>query len=237
MPYRRLPNTDQARVRALRTLLEKADSLVVYDYAVNLKTLGKVRSFLPKLEIAQRNYLDCYSRQAQSGRSHQEHTKMARLYVSHFIQVLNMSVMRGEIRASLKQLYGLDVRNHTVPDLSSEAALVEWGQKVIVGEQRRTAQGGVPIYNPTIAKVKVHFDIFKESYERQRGLQTSTTRFLDKVVALRAEADAIILDVWNQVEAHFASEASPAKRLQLCRMYGVVYYYRPGEKRLEEQCV
>lgn len=234
MPYRRLPNTDQARVRALRTFLEKADSLAVYDFAVTLQTLSAVRSFLPKLEMAQRSYTDAMSRQSQAGRTHLTHAKMARLYVSHFIQVLNLAVIRGEVRPVYKQLYGLDTHSNTLPDLSSEASLVEWGNKVIVGEQRRLSQGGVPIYNPTIAKVKVHYDIFLESYERQHGFQAATARALDKVVALRAEADRLILDVWNQVEAHFSTQPSPLRRMEMCRAYGVVYYYRTGEKQLEE---
>lgn len=234
MPYRRLPNTDQARVRALKTFLEKADSLAVYDYAVTLQTLSAVRSFLPKLDRAQRSYVEAMSRQSQAGRTHLSHVKMARLYISHFIQVFNLAVMRGEIRPATRSLYGLDVHSNNLPDLSTEASLVEWGRKVIVGEQRRLSQGGIPIYNPTIAKVKVHYDIFLESYERQHGFQTATARCLDQVVALRTEADRLILDVWNQVEAHFATVPSAARRLGLCRAYGVVYYYRTGEKTLEE---
>ena len=92
---------------------------------------------------------------------------MARLYLSHFIQVLNLAVIRSEIRLSHKEYYGLDAQN-SLPDLSSEQALVEWGRKVIEGENRRISQGGIPIYNPTIAKVKVHYDIFLEGYERQK---------------------------------------------------------------------
>ena len=234
MPYRRLPNTDLARVRALKTFLEKVDSLAVYDYAVTLQTIGAVRSFLPKLDRAQRSYAEAVSRQSQAGRIHLSHVKMVRLYISHFIQVLNMSVIRGEIKPAARQLYGLNVHSNNLPDLTAEASLEEWGRKVIAGEQRRLSQGGVPIYNPTIAKVKVHYDIFKESYDLQHGYQATTARFLDQVVALRVEADRLILDVWNQVEAHFASEPSAARRLDLCRSYGVVYYYRTGEKTLEE---
>jgi len=50
---------------------------------------------------------------------------------------------------------------------------------------------------------------------------------------LREEADRIILDLWNQVEAYYAD--LPAEiRLKRCRAYGVVYYYRSGEKRPED---
>ena len=36
MPYRRLPNTDQARIRALKAVVVKGDIYNVYDLAVSL---------------------------------------------------------------------------------------------------------------------------------------------------------------------------------------------------------
>ena len=40
MPYRRLPNTDQARIRALKAVVVKGDICNVYDLAVSLKEAG-----------------------------------------------------------------------------------------------------------------------------------------------------------------------------------------------------
>ena len=45
MPYRRLPNTDQARVRALKAAVEKGDVYNVRDLAISLKTLFEARNF------------------------------------------------------------------------------------------------------------------------------------------------------------------------------------------------
>lgn len=59
---------------------------------------------------------------------------------------------------------------------------------------------GIPIYNPTIAKVRVHYDIFTDSYDRQKNLQALTARSLDSLSAMRTTADELILDIWNQVE-------------------------------------
>ena len=53
MPYRRLPNTDQARVRALKAAVEKGDVYNVRDLAISLKTLFEARNFLLKFEAAQ----------------------------------------------------------------------------------------------------------------------------------------------------------------------------------------
>lgn len=237
MPYRRLPNTVQARIRALKAVVERGDAGYGEDLAVSFRTLAGARAFLPKFEAARNYYAVCYDRQAKAGHKHQERVRMARLYLSHFIQVLNFSVIRAEIRLQQKGLYGLPVSSHTVPDLSAESALLSWGRKVIEGENKRVAQGGIPIYNPTIAKVRVHYDLFVESYEQQKNLQNLTARSLEALSAMRAEADALILDIWNQVEKKFETVVPLGRRLNLCRAHGLIYYYRKGEKNVEEENV
>ena len=62
MPYRRLPNTDQARIRALKAVVVKGDICNVYDLAVSLKALTDARNFLTKFEAAQAYYADCFER-------------------------------------------------------------------------------------------------------------------------------------------------------------------------------
>lgn len=193
----------------------------------------EARNFLNRFEAAHSYYKQCFENQSRSSRKHQNSVKMARLYVSHFIQVLNMAVLRSEIKKVNKELYGLTVDNFSVPDLTSEAAIAEWGKKIIEGEQKRTSQGGIPIYNPTIAKVKVHYDIFLEGYERQKQLQTITSRSLDELASMRDTADSIILDIWNQIESKFEDINPNEARLDKCREYGVVYYYRKNEKAKE----
>ena len=138
------------------------------------------------------------------------------------------------LQVEFSEYYGLDIKNHNVPDLSTETALAEWGRKVVDGENRRTSQGGIPIYNPTIAKVRVHYDIFMESYEKQKNLQALTARSLETLASMRDEADTLILDIWNQVERKYAEVMPNEKRLDLCRGYGLIYYYRTGEKTKEE---
>lgn len=230
MPYRRLPNTDQARIRALKAVVVKGDTYNVYDLAVSLKTLTEARNFLTKFEAAQAYYTECFERQSVAGRKHQANVKTARLYISHFIQVLNLAVIRSEVRTAHKDYYGLDKSNNNVPDLSTESALAEWGRKIVDGESKRISQGGIPIYNPTIAKVRVHYDIFMDSYEKQKNLQALTARSLDVLASMRAAADNLILDIWNQVEKKFEEVVPNEKRLDLCRAYGVIYYYRTSEK-------
>ena len=233
MPYRRLPNTDQARIRALKSAVGKGDVYNVNELAISLNTLSEARNFLSKFEIAHNYYAQCYDNQVKESPKHQSNVKTARLYISHFIQVLNLSVLRSEVKPIHKKLYCLPIDNYNVPDLTSEAAMVEWGKRIIEGERKRTSQRGVPIYNPTIAKVKVHYDIFVDSYERQKALQVLTNRSLEGLATMRTRADELILDIWNQVEEKFRNISPNELRLDKCRDYGVIYYYRTGEKRPE----
>ena len=77
----------------------------------------------------------------------------------------------------------------------------------------------------------MHYDIFMDSYEKQKNFQFLTARSLDALASMRAEADRLILDIWNQVEKKFEEVTPNEKRLDLCRDYGLIYYYRTGEKR------
>ena len=231
MPYRRLPNTDQVRIRAMEKLLEKIGMISVSEMAVSLNTISKIRGLLNRFRRLSEYYKDCFDNQSKASRKHQENTKLARLYISHFIQVLNLAALRMEIKPAQKNYYGLQPNVHNVPDLISETALMEWGEKIIVGEMKRTSEGGIPIYNPTIAKVKVRYDIFVESNERQKNLQRLTAESLEDVTLMRPQVDELILDAWNQIEDYYKDMPDVDKRLDLCREYGIVYYYRAGEKK------
>ncbi len=228
MPYRRLPNTDNARIKALRTAIDKNNSLFG-EGVINLD-IRKLEVMLRNFENAQLHYKESLETQANANRKFQKLVKNARLYISHFIQVLNFSVIRNEIKKDLKQLYSLDPDNFTVPDLNSNDSLLYWGEKIIKGEQARLSQGGgAPIYNPTIARVNVAFSQFKDAYFAQKTYQNTTSRQLDILSEQREDIDEILILLWNQIEGAFAG-LSGRERIERCKEYGVIYYLRKEEK-------
>lgn len=231
MPYRRLPNTDQARLRALRTVIQQSDKQSYGNQVVAYKVINEAKTYLSGFEKQLTQYQQTLENQISANKRYQQIVHNARLYISHFIQVFNLSVIRGDIKKEYKLFYQLDPNVHTVPDLSTEAALINWGKCVIDGENERLRNGGLPIYNPTIAKVKVHYEVFKEYKSTQKIHQNTTNRNWEDLVSLREKGDAIILEIWNQVEAKYRDE-KPYTRLQNCQNYGLVYYYRKGEKEL-----
>lgn len=231
MPYRRLPNTDQARLRALRTVIHQSEKQEYGNQIVSYKTIHEALTFLSFFEKQLNQYKLMLENQVSANKKYQQIVHNARIYISHFIQVLNLAVIRGDIKKDHKFFYHLDPNVHTVPDLTTESALIQWGKYIIDGENERVRNGGLPIYNPAIAKVQVHYEVFNEYKTTQKLYQSSTSRSWEELVKLREKGDAIILDIWNQVEAKFRKE-KPYSRLIKCQQFGLIYYYRKGEPEL-----
>lgn len=231
MPYRRLPNTDQARLRALRTAIRRGSQQMYNEQVITFASVREAENFLNVFEKQSILYKQTFENQVNANKKYQQVLSNVRMYISHFIQVFNLSVIRGEIKKEHKLLYQLNPDIHNLPDLSTEASILEWGQNIITGENERVRHGGLPIYNPTIAKVHVHYEMFKEYKSSQRLSQATTNRNWEELVNLREKGDKIILDIWNQVE-EFYKDYSPYNKLIKCQQYGLVYYYRRNEQKL-----
>lgn len=231
MPYRRLPKTDQARIRALRAAVESSVDNGVFTNVLSHNTYYRAKNMLENLSREVGVYKRCVQEQSskRGNETYEAALKKARMYVSHFIQVLSMSIMRGEIARSKRPYYGLPENEDTVPNLFSESAVLEWGLKIMEGERRRQAEGGVPVYNPTMGRVSVVFELFKEMYDRQQMLQQRTGDALHNISDMRFEADEIIFEAWAEIEKAFAGFEGKA-RIKKCAEYGVIYYERPDRK-------
>ena len=228
MPYRRLPNTDISRIKALKMAIEKSSDIDFKEDAISMKTLSDAKKTVVKFERLCDKYQQTFDTQVKANIAFQSKVKNARMYLSHFVQVLHMSVIRSEIKSEQLELYGLQDANLQVPDFTSNEQILQWGEKIIAGENKRVAQGGVPIYNPGIAKVKVMYTLFKEGYQTQQIHQKATTRVLNEVSEFRNEVDRVIFDIWEEVEK-FNAELPADRRLEKNREYGLIYYFRKGE--------
>lgn len=228
MPYRRLPNTDSARLRALKAAAKKGKELPPFKMAFSQSTFTKVELFINGYEKAMANYKAAYNKQVERNRSYQTASKKARIYLSHFIQVLNMAITRGELPEKVRTLYGMDIDEKKLPNLHSDKDLHDWGKMIIKGETDRISKGQPPITNPTIAVVKVRYENFVEAYNHQRILQQNTQRSQAELEELRKEANQIILNIWNEVEDTFKDKPDHERR-ENSQEYGVVYVYRKNE--------
>ena len=231
MPYRRLPNTDKARIRSLETAIAKMRNNDYYAPVLSPELLSKAEKKFIQFRDAVDRYVKSLETQVSYSKSepYQTRLKNARMYVSHFLTVFNMCIKRGEMKAADRDYYSISQDSGELPDMSSDIAVIRCCENTINGERTRIAKGGIPIYNPTIAKVAVHYDLFKELYDKQCELRQLTDEALMVVSLMRPQVDDVILDVWNSIENYF-SDLSGEKRLKKCREYGLIYYYRTGEK-------
>jgi hypothetical protein len=228
MPYRRLPNTDTARIRAMKIALEKGKEIPPYKMAYPAKIIVRLQRFLPLFEHSLQIQRQAMTSQNKKSKSYNEVVRKARIYLTHFIRVMNMAIYRGDLPAETRAYYGLATNESTVPSLNTDNELISWGKRIIEGEEFRIRKGGSPITNPTIAVVKVRYENFLEAYNHHKILARKTLNYIEKTSDMRKEADEIILDIWNEVEAahNFLPED---QRRDKCEDYGLVYFYRKNE--------
>ena len=95
MPYRRLPKTDAARLRALKTLLDNNDIYVVRNRFLDWKTLNRAQPAYDRLLTANEQFRVSSQAQTRHTAKLERLQRNATIYVSHFVQVLLMSVERA----------------------------------------------------------------------------------------------------------------------------------------------
>lgn len=230
MPYRRLPNTDAARIRAINTALYVVETMNDKDVPFKFNIQQKLSFFKPKFELAVSNYKHSKAKQIESSKQYLKKERKARLYVSHFIQALNMCIARDEMKAECREFFGIDINDKSSPDIQTASKLLEWGNKIIEGEPQRLQHGGNPIYTPSFANVKTNFSIFKNEYFTQKQFQKNTMRFTHAVAELRSEADALIKCLWNEIEESYSTIEKEELRREKCSKFGIKYVLRRYEK-------
>jgi hypothetical protein len=228
MPYRRLPNTDASRLKALRKAFQIGKDLPPFKLAYSQGTFQKVQSFLPLFERSMQDHKRTFNQQILKNKDYQQVQRKARMYISHFIQVMNMAIARGELSPLTRTYYGFKEDDAKIPSLVSEQDVLKWGENILQGEAKRTMKGLTPITNPTCAVVKVWYENFKEASTNQKTIQKSNTKSVNELNDMRRQADSIILYVWNEVEHKFSDLPEELKR-EKASEYGISYVFRKNE--------
>ncbi len=228
MPYRRLPNTDTARIKAMKSALKKGHDLPPHKLAFSSKMVVRLQKILPQFENNILEYRHALTLQNTKSKDYNETVRKARIYLTHFIRVMNMAVFRGDLPAETRTYYGMAINESTVPSLNSENELVSWGKRIIEGEEFRIRKGGNPITNPTIAVVKVRYENFVQALFYHNNQARRNFEFMEKNSSLRKEADEIILQIWNEVEKTHSTLPEDERKVKN-EEYGLVYFYRKNE--------
>ena len=228
MPYRRLPNTDSARLKSLKCAHERGKDLPPFKLAFSPTSLRRIQSILPVFEHAIIEHKNSLNIQAEKNKEYQKRLKKVRLYISHFIQVVNMAISRGDLVPDTRNYFELDDEGKKVPSLSTEEEVISWGKRLIEGEQKRRNKGLSPITNPTVAVLNVHFDKFMEYHNYQKSLKRRSVHAQEALNDKRSQVDGVIQQIWNEVENTF-NDLPEEMRREKSSEYGLVYVFRKNE--------
>jgi len=228
MPYRRLPNTDSARLRAMKKALEISKNIPPFRLAFSMKTLVKLQGILPVFENAISHQRQTLVNQAEKVKTNQETARKARLYITHFLRVMNMAIARGELPPETRTFYGIPSGDASLPSIATENELVAWGKRIIDGEEYRIRKANMPVTNPSIAVVKARYEKFLETRNHYKTINRRAVECVNRTSELRHDADELITTLWNEIEASFSSATEEEKRAS-AEKYGLVYVFRKGE--------
>jgi hypothetical protein len=212
----------------MKKALRKGEELPPHKMAFSSKTLVRLTMFLPQFEQKLKQNKISLAVQNKKTRDYDEVVRKARMYLTHFIRVMNMAVFRGELPPETRTWYGFTASQSTVPSLNTENDLLTWGKRVIEGEEMRIRKGGSPITNPTVAVVKVRFTKFVDYVTFYANKNKKADDYTRQISEMRKEADAIILDIWNEVEKTHSSLPDELRK-DYNEEYGLVYFYRKEE--------
>ena len=222
MPTRKLPRTDDERSAALSTCAAKILATAPANWLISAAqnstlsaTLSPWRSFQNALGPALH---------AQTDATATVDAALARCarYNSHFIQVINLAIERGDLPPSVRSYYQLAVAHAEVPPMNTCPLALLWAGHLKSGETARVAAGGAPMNWPTIAQVNTAATNCSTAESAQSTAKGSFDLAQESVSELRPSVDAVIKDLWDTIEFNLRADAPPSLRRK-AREWGVVY--------------
>ena len=142
--------------------------------------------------------------------------------VNGYFKSINNGIDLEVIPPEARAFFGLDITNSHLPDLTSDAKLVNWADEIELGDPKRILAGGIVFNLPTVANlISVHAD-FKDAFTIVSTAQSGLTNAQIVLNELRPEIHKIILRTWNEIETTFSElDASTARAAS--RPWSVLY--------------
>jgi hypothetical protein len=244
MPYRRLPNTTPSVLRTLKTAHDTyLNTPVAADRAIGAELFAQLDLTLAPLSLYARFVKESsevdIAQAAQAPLTSAAAHEAARLtiYASHFHQVLDLGIVRGDFATGARSYYGRDVTATALPDLSTYEAVAAAADKIGTGEAaRQLAEGAAftAMALPSAAEVTTHFTAFTTARNLAQQAQVKTDREREDVTALYPAAQALAVDLCDTIEFYYRKDPDDASRRAKCKRWGVVYFYEPNEPQDSE---
>ncbi len=236
MPTRRMPNSRVTVQRALSTALQTyqltspAERLFLDELFVQLNDANPdsiYRRFLKETHEVSLAEIDQSPAVAALNRASEE----LRQVCSHFHQVLDMAIDRGQFDPSVRGYYGRDINATTIPPLSSQDEIKEAGENITRGEaERQTREAGNyrAMINPSAADVADALLDFTDRLGAVVTTEKKTDDEREEAASVYSQARELVEDIWDEVEHHHRKDKDDASRRTKCARWGVVYIYDNG---------
>ncbi len=221
MAYRRLPNTDKARIRVLKILLERLENSAHSDMisSYQLIAIKELHHEFSSRTIKRQQITELRKMENQRKK---EIVQQLKLSISHFFQVLNFAIIRGEIDKVRRNLYQQEENTGVIPGLNSESQIQRWGKIVVRGEEKRIAFGEPEISHPHYKNVELLLAQLKHSKQKLEALELELNQLQESIKIHRTKLDELIKKTWDDIEFYFKDKSKEDKR-ELAANYGVVY--------------
>ena len=229
MPVLDRPNSDLQRLRTLRAAKAKALVTDPADLAFSAATLAELDVQLPLFETEMAERGTALAAQATASEAADPARAAMSQWASHFIQVFNLAVERGEYPASARAFYQLPVDGSKLPPLRTDAERIQWGKNIATGEANRVAAGGAAMANPSAAQVATRYTALTTALGALSPAKDAYDKELEDVAAMRPAIDDLIADIWDEVLFTYRKDDAPSQRRK-AREYGITYRTSPGEQ-------
>lgn len=236
MPFRRLPGTDATRTTALQHLFTKAATTADADLPFPAPLRAQIESLQPAWKTESGQVLAALGVQTDHTAAAGRAGAALEMVIAHFIHVFQMAVQRGVFERADRAYYGLAVAQSDSPVIRSHADRLRWADRLTRGETARRADKPAqpPMALPEAAEVAAARAAYLAAHAAQSTAKDSYDREQEDVAGLRPQVDALVREVWDQIEFTHRRESGPSRRRK-GREWGIVYVRRRSEAPEEEE--
>jgi hypothetical protein len=239
MPRRRLPDTAPTTLRTLKAARDEykntadpADRAISAEQFAQLTDEGEPESLLTHFDRKCREVDIALAKQGPlTGELAAQKARTA-ILVSHFHQVFDFAVARGEFSAGARRYYGRDISAKELPPLETYDDVATAAKAIVKGEAMRAEAEGaafVPMAMPPAAAVQTALEAFAAARLAAQAALERTDAAREAAAALFPDALTLAVDVCETVEFFYRKDRSASSRRAKCRRWGVAYEFARGE--------
>jgi len=217
-----LPDSTDGRKTALDKGKTKNDNLPPLVVILTPATKTRLNAIQPLFDGAVLALMTALANSTNATALKNAAQALAKMWISHYYQALNNAIDREVYPPSVRAYYGLDVNSGAVPEMNTEDAVKQWGERVSSGETALAAGGYGAIPFPSEPEVRAKVNDYKTKLTTQSSMMDITDQKQEAITALNDEADKVIKKVADEVETYYNEETTESMRGNAVE-WGVVY--------------